>query len=288
MNSLERLKQEYQDIITNPLPNIGCSVNLSNLDNFYEWKVCYFGPYDSMYGGGLFHMKLLFPEQYPAQSPEIIMLTPIYHLNVNSRKDNHPGSESLGHVSVSIINWWHPDTTIREILTQLYSIFYWPNPDSPYSFERNDEYRENRSLFELKAKYFTQKYANSMDVLQYGDKDWDFSYNEKDLEPIKLKVQKEKEKEKEKIKVKEDNKNKQNINLIFTNNGKTKTTIQCGREELMRDVIQRCLNTFGITQNLENILPIFHGRRLDLSSSVKDNRLENDYNIDIIHDVIFA
>ena len=66
-----------------------------------------------------------------------------------------------------------------------------------------------------------------MDVLQYGDKDWDFSYYEKDLEPIKLKVQKEKGK----IKVKEDNKNKQNINLIIPNNGKTKTTIQCGTEE---------------------------------------------------------
>ena len=124
MNSLERLKQEYQDIITNPLPNIGWGVNLPNLDNYYEWNMCYFCPNDFIYAGGRFLMKLLFPEQYPAQSPEIIMLTPIYHLNVNSRKDNHPGSESLGHVSVSIINRWHPDTTIKEILTQLYSIFY--------------------------------------------------------------------------------------------------------------------------------------------------------------------
>ena len=57
MNSLVRLKQEHQDIITNPLSYIGCSVNLPYLDNCYEWKVCYFCPYDSMYAGGLFLMK---------------------------------------------------------------------------------------------------------------------------------------------------------------------------------------------------------------------------------------
>ena len=44
------------------------------------------------------------------------MLTPIYHLNVNPRKDNNPESESLGHISVSIINLWNPNATIREIL----------------------------------------------------------------------------------------------------------------------------------------------------------------------------
>ena len=61
MNLLERLKQEYQDIITNPLPNIGCCANLPNLDSCYEWKVCYFCPYESMYTGRLFLMKLLLP-----------------------------------------------------------------------------------------------------------------------------------------------------------------------------------------------------------------------------------
>ena len=76
--------------------------------------------------------------------------------------------------------------------------------------------------------------------------------------------------------------------MIFTNNGKTKTTIQCETKELMRDVIQRYLKAFRMTQSLENILSIFHSRRLDLSLSIKDNELENDCNIDIIHDFIFT
>ena len=237
MNSLERLKEEYKDLACNPLSHLGIAVGLSNQDNLYEWNFSLIGAKDSPYEGGLFQMKLSFPKEYPDKAPEIIFLTPIYHLNVNPRFHKYyEDNESLGHVSANFVNWWRPETTVREILTQLYSIFYLLNPESPYGIDRNAEYIENRSLFELKAKYFTQKYANPMKATKIEDKDWDFSYNEKDLEAFKLKVQKENEKKKEKGKENENDKI-DDIILIFSDNGRRATTIKCGINELMRDVI---------------------------------------------------
>ena len=276
MNSLERLKEEYKDLCSRPLSNLGIAVGLSDQDNWYEWNFSLIGAKDSPYAGGLFQMKLSFPKDYPSKAPDIIFLTPIYHLNVNPKFPKYyEGCELLGHVSVSFINWWRPETTVREILTKLYSIFYWLNPDSGFGIDRAEEYKENRSLFELKAKYFTRKYANPMKATKIDDKDWDFNYNEKDLEAFKLKIQKENEKI-------------DDIILIFSDNGRRTTPIKCGINELMRDVIQRCLNIFGISKNLEEILFISTYRRLNLNSSVKDNGLNDKSRIEIIYDVIFA
>ena len=84
-------------------------------------------------------------------------MTPIYHLAVNPRKSRLSENEKLGHVSVIITNWWKPETTAREMLTQLFSVFYWQSPECPYGLDRNVEYVENRPLFEEKIKFFHKK-----------------------------------------------------------------------------------------------------------------------------------
>ena len=86
MNPLERIKEEYNDIMENPLPNMGICVSLQDYNNYYEWNISYCSPRDSLYAGGLFSLKLLFPNEYPNSCPKIIFLTPIYHLNVNPKK----------------------------------------------------------------------------------------------------------------------------------------------------------------------------------------------------------
>ena len=100
-----------------------------------------------------FFLKIKFPDNYPHTAPEIVFLTPIYHLNVNFRNFNMLGAEELGHVSVSFLNWWRPETTVREMLTKLFTIFYMANPDSCYSIERANEFRNNRCLYEAKQRH---------------------------------------------------------------------------------------------------------------------------------------
>ena len=72
MNSLERLKEEFNDIQRDPLSNMGYSIGLFKEDNYYEWDIKLLGAKDSLYAGGLFHIKILFPKEYPDKAPNII------------------------------------------------------------------------------------------------------------------------------------------------------------------------------------------------------------------------
>ena len=177
MEGLNRIIKEYKDLINNPLGNCGVTVGLIDENNYRRWIVTIIGPKDTSYSGGLFYLSVTFPENYPDSPPEVCFLTPIYHLNVNPYAPKSPGSEPLGHVSISTLNKWKPYYKMREILVNIFMLLYFGNPDSPYGADRADEFRNNRAAFEKKVKYFTKKYANPRVCFrsQLSNKYWDFS-----------------------------------------------------------------------------------------------------------------
>ena len=65
---------------------------------------------------------------------------------------------------------------MREVLSNIFGLFYMANPESPYGMDRANELRFERPLHEEKIKYFTKKYAmkqgSNVDYYDY----WDFSY----------------------------------------------------------------------------------------------------------------
>ena len=176
--AMKRIKEEYQELNSNPIANIGVTVGLVNENNIFEWTVSLIGPKDTSYSGGLFILNIKFPDNYPETQPEVCFKTPIYHVNINPKKSlrTGPGVESLGHVCISTLNWWKPFYKMREVLTNIFGLFYMANPDSPYGAERADEFRNNKKLHEEKIQYFTKKYADPRNQ-KYFDGDWDFSYN---------------------------------------------------------------------------------------------------------------
>ena len=284
MSSFELLKQ-YKEADCDTIHNLGYSIKLFKEDDIYEWDVVLLGAPDSLYNGGIFHIKLSFPKDYPKSQPEIIFLTPIYHLNVNPLKLEGNEIEPLGHVSVSFINWWKPNTTVKEILIQLYSIFYLQTNDSPYGLDRSIEFLENRPLYDMKTKYFTKKYANQENLdkgIKYDDKDWDFSCNENELKSKGEIFQKQKESNNA------NNSENKNIELIFEINGKKQVKIKCGTNELTSDVMERSKEDLGIKDNTENLLYIFNRRRLNLELPIKENGLNDNSEIIVIYDVIYA
>ena len=167
----QRIKSEYDDLRFNPITNIGCMVSLPDSNNIFEWRCTILGPEDTSYKGGLFILNIYFPKDYPLNPPEVIFNTPIYHLNVNPRSDGDK-SEKLGKVSISTLNWWKPKYTIREVLTNIFGLFYMQNPDSCYESERADEFKNNRELFEKKVAYYTEKYA----FHNNPNHEWNFNY----------------------------------------------------------------------------------------------------------------
>ena len=122
-----------------------------------------------------FFLNVHFPDNYPKEPPEVCFITPIYHLNVNPKIGN--GFHKLGNVCISTLNWWKPIYKIKEVLHNIYLLFYCHNPESAYGIERSKEYKEDYgcTYFE-KARYYTRKYAtpqrNNIDIDKI--KDWDF------------------------------------------------------------------------------------------------------------------
>ena len=275
MNSIpssERIMQELINLNRNPSPNMGMVVGLIEENNLYRWKANFLGPKQTPYEKGLFYLEIIVPKLYPEQAPKIIFKTPIYHPNVNMRKSsiNFP----LGQVAHKAINYWKPSYSIKEVLTKLYSIFFYPNLDLAYSLEIAKEYKENRNLFNKKAKYFTKKYASVFSIRWKEYEYWDFSCNENYLNSMEIKPKENKINHK-------DYDGNQLITLNFDINGIVETKINCKLNELMQDIIKKVLNQNGI-QKKNDILIIFNSQRIELNIPIGEYNLCNMCKINII------
>ena len=161
IKAMKKIKEEFKELSTHPLGDIGVTVGLSDENNLFKWRATINGPKDTSYSGGMYLYEIYFPDNYPEMPPEICFRTPIYHLNVNpfKPKNNAKTNENLGYVSLNILNFWKPEYTLKEVLFHLFYLFYKPNPDCCYGLERAYEFKENKDLYEKKIKYFTKKYA---------------------------------------------------------------------------------------------------------------------------------
>ena len=157
---LARLRKEYslcdQD---DELMQIGCTFGLYD-NNMFTWKVTMLGPNNTPYKGGIFTIKITFPDDYPNHGAEFKFMNKIYHLNVDPKKD-------LGHISLSSLNEWRvrgivtdrPVYGVKQALFDIFWLFYNQGTDSPYDEERIILYRDNPVKFNEEVKKWTQKYA---------------------------------------------------------------------------------------------------------------------------------
>ena len=175
--AFQKLKEEYISLKSNPIKNIGLNIlNLPNENNIFEWVFSINGPQDTSYSGGIFYLKAYFPDNYPLKPPEICFITPIYHVNINRTFPLNEFCQKLGYISISTLNWWKPEYNMTKVLTDIYILFYLPNPESPYGIDVAEECINNKQLYEQKIKYFTEKYANRQIGYKEYNSDWDFSY----------------------------------------------------------------------------------------------------------------
>eukprot|EP00392_Amoebophrya_sp_AT5.2_P000979 g981.t1 len=60
----------------------GFSVGLEDDSDLFKWRVCFEGPQDSVYEGGLFTAVLSFPSDFPNSPPTMQFETEMFHPNV--------------------------------------------------------------------------------------------------------------------------------------------------------------------------------------------------------------
>ncbi|EPB79116.1 ubiquitin--protein ligase [Ancylostoma ceylanicum] len=87
-----RLKKDYAKLLKEPVPFVRAA---PLQENILEWHYIIFGAPNTPYEGGVYHGKLVFPNDFPFKPPSIYMITPSGRFQVNTRlclsiSDFHP------------------------------------------------------------------------------------------------------------------------------------------------------------------------------------------------------
>ena len=112
-----RLQKELKAHIRNPLPNIQA---LPSPTNILEWHYVLRGDPDSVYAGGVYHGRIVFPREFPYKPPALYMNTPNGRFQTGCRlclsiSDFHPET-------------WNCLLGVSAILLSLQSFFYENTP----------------------------------------------------------------------------------------------------------------------------------------------------------------
>jgi len=153
-----RLRADYVRLKRDPVPYVTADPLPSNI---LEWHYVVEGPKDSLYEGGFYHGKLIFPVEYPFRPPSIYMITPSGRFKTNTRlclsiSDFHPDT-------------WNPAWSVATILTGLLSFMLEKAPTFG-SIETSDYekriFAQQSVKFNLKDKIFIELFPDTTEKLR--------------------------------------------------------------------------------------------------------------------------
>ena len=150
--AMEALKKELEELKNDPIVTMGVVVKAIKGDVFH-WQMTMLGPQDTPYAGGLFYLTADFPDEYPDKGPEVKFVNRMYHLNVSNN----------GHVCINTLSEWTKGTTMTEVLSLIFALFYKQNPKSAYDTQMAKLFVEDKAKFDQNARIYTDKYANIKD-----------------------------------------------------------------------------------------------------------------------------
>ena len=143
----KRLTVELNRIKTSQ--NSNCSATAQEND-ITRWNAKIIGPEGTPYEGGEFTLSIIFGAEYPIKPPKVTFVTPVYHPNVSQN----------GAICLDILSsQWTPALTVEKMLLSICSLLSDPNPDDPLFGEAAKEYKNNRELYNKKAREMTLTYA---------------------------------------------------------------------------------------------------------------------------------
>jgi ubiquitin-conjugating enzyme E2 D/E len=146
--ALRRITKEYKGLISHPISNI--SAGPVRAEDLFNWEAILIGPEGTPYSGGVFHLKIHFPPDYPMKPPKLQFTTQIYHMNINKQ----------GGICLDILKeQWSPVLTIDKILLSICSLLADPNAADPLMPEIAAQFKKDKIKHDLYARQHTNKYA---------------------------------------------------------------------------------------------------------------------------------
>jgi peroxin-4 len=131
-------------------------------DNIFMWSAFIKGPEGSPYEGGIFHVPITVPEEYPHAAPKANFMTKIFHANV------HP---STGEICLDVLKEaWSPAWTLLALCRAIVALLSNPeqHADSPLNCDAGNLLRANDMRgYNSACRLYVTEYANhSIDDLR--------------------------------------------------------------------------------------------------------------------------
>lgn len=143
-----RIQRELEELRTSPIDT--CTAGPVSETDLYTWDATLIGPKDSPYEGGLFHLGLVFPTNYPFKPPKVYFKTKVFHPNINAQ----------GGICLDILkDQWSPALSIAKVLLSISSLLTDANPKDPLVPDIAQLYVDDRAEFDRTAREWTQRYA---------------------------------------------------------------------------------------------------------------------------------
>ncbi|UZJ51174.1 hypothetical protein CBS101457_000494 [Exobasidium rhododendri] len=123
--------------------------------NLMSWEAGIPGKPNTKWNGGLYKLKLVFPEEYPSKPPKCKFTPPLFHPNV------FPS----GTVCLSILDEdkaWKPAITIKQILLGIQDLLDSPNPDDPAQADAFELFKRDKVQYERRVRQQAKEMAGSV------------------------------------------------------------------------------------------------------------------------------
>ena len=115
------------------------------------------------------HNSYFIPKELSKSRARFKFVNKILHLNVDFREKRDDGKCGDGHILLSSLNEWgsigkvkdKKGYGVKQALFDIFLLFFNQGTESPYDNELVNLYKNNRTLFNEKAKNWTQLYAEN-------------------------------------------------------------------------------------------------------------------------------
>ncbi|AXA49274.1 ubiquitin-conjugating enzyme E2 I [Malassezia restricta] len=118
--------------------------------NLLVWEVGIPGKANTPWEGGVYKLKMYFPEEYPSKPPKCKFTPPLFHPNV------FPS----GTVCLSILDEeksWKPAITIKQILLGIQDLLNDPNPGDPAQADAFHLFKQDRAAYERRVRQIARE-----------------------------------------------------------------------------------------------------------------------------------
>lgn len=124
--------------------------NTDGSQNILQWDCKIPGKTGTDWDGGVFSLRVAFPEDYPTGPPVVTFVPPIFHPNVYAN----------GNVCLSILSsGWKASLTIKHVLTGVQTLLNEPNPRSPANMTASNMWSKERAKYRRRVKEQAKKFT---------------------------------------------------------------------------------------------------------------------------------